>query len=209
MTPSKPYVVGIAGGSGSGKTTFLKSLMDQLPRGSAALLTQDNYYLPIEKQQLDPNGETNFDLPTSVDKDHFVSDLKQLIQGQIISKKEYTFNNDSAVARTISIRPAPLIITEGLFIFHYKEINELLDYRVYIDANEAVRLWRRIERDDRERGYGEKIVRYQWENHVIPAEVRYLHPFKESADLIIDNTKSFDKELAFLSSKLKTRLTVP
>ena len=89
----EPYIIGIAGGSASGKTSFLRDLKDKMPKGSLCIISQDNYYKPIEEQQEDENGEVNFDLPESIDRNHFYDDLKKLRQGDTIKIKEYTFNN--------------------------------------------------------------------------------------------------------------------
>lgn len=204
---NKSYVVGIAGGSGSGKTTFLKALFDAFEPHQLALVSQDNYYFPKEKQEVDENGWANFDLPTSIDSTRFHNDLVKLASGEDIEKLEYTFNNPTKVPARIVVPSAPVIITEGLFIFHYPEINELVDYRVYVDAEEDVRLKRRIARDDVERGYPEHEVRYQWDNHVIPAERLYLEPYRANADLLIDNTHDFQTGLQQLIKHIRQHLS--
>lgn len=201
------YLIGIAGGSGSGKTTFLRALFDAFAPGELALVSQDNYYHPIEQQQKDDNGWHNFDLPESIDRGHFFEDITALQSGNSIEKLEYTFNNDAARPERILIEPAPVLITEGLFVFHYDEINTMLDYRVYFDADRNERLRRRIYRDDKERGYPEHEVRYQWENHVIPAEEKFLLPHKQQADLVIDNTKTFERDLDRLVSHIQSILS--
>ena len=139
----EPYIIGIAGGSASGKTSFLKDLKDKMPKGSVCIISQDNYYKPIEEQQTDENGEVNFDLPESIDRNHFYDDLKKLRQGDTIKIKEYTFNNKDKEPGHLLVKPAPVIVMEGLFIFHYEEIKKALDLRIYIDAHESVKLERR------------------------------------------------------------------
>lgn len=205
---SRPYLVGIAGGSGSGKTTLLNQLLRLLPEGSVALVSQDNYYHPSHLQQADENGELNFDLPGSIDREHFLRDIKLLLKGQSIYKQEYTFNNPVKSPKLIEIKSAPIIITEGLFVFYYDEIRELLDYKVYLHAEEVVRLNRRIYRDKAERGYEENVVRYQWDNHVKPADENYLFPFKNDCDLIIDNTDDFGNQIELLAQHLQKILAV-
>jgi uridine kinase len=198
----RPYLVGIAGGSGSGKTTLLNQLRVLLPEGSMSLVSQDNYYHPSHLQEADQNGELNFDLPGSIDRELFLHDINQLLKGESIFKEEYTFNNPDIAPKLIEIKSAPIIITEGLFVFYYDEIRSLLDYKVYLHAEEGVRLNRRIYRDKKERGYDENVVRYQWNNHVKPADTNYLFPFRGDCDLVIDNTHDFGDKISVLANHL-------
>lgn len=200
------YVVGIAGGSASGKTSFLNRLKDNLPEGSVSIISQDNYYKPKAEQERDENGEVNFDLPTSIDKDAFFQDIKQLLDGKAISFQEYTFNNESQESKTVVIESAPILVVEGLFVFHYPEIRHLLDLRVYLDVREELKLERRIKRDRDERGYPESVVRYQWEHHVLPSFKKFLKPYRDDSHLIITNNITFDKGLAVLTDHLSYRL---
>ena len=196
------HIIGVAGGSASGKTSFLRDLKNLLPEGSLSIISQDNYYFPKEMQYVDENGEINFDLPTSIDREQFHQDLVNLSKGQSITKKEYTFNNKSKEPALITIDPAPIIILEGLFIFYFKEIREMLDLRVFLDVREDIKLSRRIKRDAKERGYSEEVVRYQWDNHVIPSYKAYLRPFRDDANIIITNNFTYDKGLRVFADHL-------
>ena len=201
-----PYIIGIAGGSASGKTSFLKDLKDKMPKGSVCVISQDNYYKPKEEQQTDENGEVNFDLPESIDRNHFYDDLKKLRQGDTIKIKEYTFNNNDKKPGHLLVKPAPVIVMEGLFIFHYEEIKKALDLRIYIDAHESVKLERRIKRDSQERGYPEKTVRYQWDNHVMPSYKKFLRPYRDDCHMIITNNSHYTKGLQVLTNHLTSLL---
>lgn len=200
------YVVGIAGGSASGKTSFLRKLKESLPDGSVSIISQDNYYKPQSEQQRDENGEVNYDLPTSIDKDAFLKDIKTLLEGRPIQFQEYTFNNAEREPEEITIKPAPILVVEGLFVFHYTEIRHLIDLRLYLDVREEIKLQRRIKRDRDERGYPEAVVRYQWEHHVLPSFKKFLKPYRDDAHLIITNNITFDKGLAVLTDHLRYRL---
>ncbi|MFN8776069.1 MAG: uridine kinase [Flavobacteriales bacterium] len=206
MIRKKPFIIGIAGGSGSGKTTLLRALLNHFDPSAICLVSQDNYYLPRHEQVQDQNGITNFDLPTSIDRDHFVKDMRRLIEGNPIEKSEYNFNNPDWKPKSILVQPAPVIIMEGLFVFHFSEIRQLLQYKVFIEAHLETRLERRIRRDAEERGYAEEDVRYQWDNHVRPAEIQYMEPYRPGCDLIIDNTHSFDTGLAALTEIIESAL---
>jgi uridine kinase len=203
---STPYIVGISGGSASGKTSFLKKLRQQLPEDALSIVSQDNYYRPKEHQQKDENGQINFDLPTSIDRLAFYNDMQELRSGKSLQIKEYNFNNAAGKDSQVIINPAPLIVMEGLFIFHYEEIRKALDLRVYIDTRDEVKLERRLKRDKDERGYAEDTVLYQWHNHVMPSYHRYLRPYRDEADIIVTNNTSYDKGLFVLVNHLKSVL---
>ncbi|MFT6209946.1 MAG: uridine kinase [Bacteroidia bacterium] len=203
---NKHYVVGIAGGSASGKTSFLRRLKENLPEGSVSIISQDNYYKPQEQQLLDENGEFNYDLPTSIDKEAFFEDLKTLLKDEPISITEYCFNKEGAIPESIEVKPAKVLVVEGLFVFHYPEIRDLIDLRVYLDVREEIKLKRRIKRDRDERGYPESVVRYQWENHVMPSYKKFLKPYRDDSHIIVTNNITFDKGLVVLTDHLHYRL---
>ena len=206
MSQSKPFLVGIAGGSGSGKTSFLRELLNHFPLEKIALVSQDNYYEPLHKQHVDENGMVNFDLPTSINRLHFYEDMMRLKNGESIELLEYGFNVTTNEPKKIVIKPAPVIIMEGLFIFHYEEIRKQLDYKVFIDVHHEERLQRRIKRDIAERGYPEHDIRYQWQHHVRPAEEDYLLPHIPQCDLIVDNTVHFREGLQMLTGIIHQQL---
>lgn len=198
------YIVGIAGGSASGKTSFLNDLCQRLPEDSVSIISQDNYYLPKELQVCDEKGEINFDLPSSIHREDFANDLFSLMSGQAIERKQYNFNNPGQAPKIVRIEPAPIIIMEGLFVFYYEEIRKKLDLKIFIDAREEVKLQRRILRDSLERGYCEDTVRYQWQNHVMPSYNKFLRPFRDSADVIITNNTHYNIGLGVLSNHLQS-----
>ncbi|UII33399.1 uridine kinase [Fulvivirga ulvae] len=201
-----PFIIGITGGSASGKTLFLNSLLREFDKKDVCLISQDNYYLPRDQQPLDENGVKNFDTPQSIDDKAFAADIRKIKAGEGFSRLEYTFNNPNVVAQMLKFDAAPIVVIEGLFVMHFKEINELLDLRLFISAKDHVKLKRRIVRDKVERGYDLDDVLYRFEKHVMPTYERYLEPLKEEADLIIPNNKSFDSALKVLSGFLRSRL---
>lgn len=184
-----PFVVGIAGSSGSGKTFFLNCFLNHFAPHEVALISQDDYYIPAHTKTKEENKRYNFDLPTAIDRPAFERDIRLLFEGHTVYREEYTFNNPALKPKLIETKPAPILIVEGLFIFYYDEVNALLNHRIFLHAEEEVALQRRLKRDLVERGYDEDDVRYKWVNHVMPAYREYLLPFREQCDrVVINNT---------------------
>ncbi len=199
-------MVGITGGSASGKSLFIKRLLDSFQEEEICLLSQDNYYKERHLQPRDEKGYENFDLPESIDHVQFIQDIQDLHDGISIEKLEYTFNNPNLVPKMLKLNPSPVIVVEGLFVFYFPEILNRLDLRIFIDAEEHIKLKRRINRDGKERGYDLEDVLYRYENHVAPTFDRYIRPFKADADLIVPNNRSFDHALDVIVTFLKTRI---
>ncbi len=196
MTPL--FIIGITGGSGSGKTLLLDHIMAQFSQEQVCLISQDNYYKDREDQPLDELGVVNFDTEHSLDTDAFADDIQRLRRGEIVKRKEYTFNNPSKTPNIITFHPAPVIVVEGLFIFHYPQVAALIDLKVFIDAKAEIRLSRRIRRDAKERGYDLDDVLYRYQNHHSPVYDRLIEPLKHEADLIIPNNKHFKNAVEVL-----------
>ncbi|MGV3538221.1 MAG: uridine kinase family protein [Rufibacter sp.] len=202
----KPFIVGITGGSASGKTTFLSRLMASFAPEDICLISQDNYYHDREKQLVDDNGIHNFDLPGSIDSAAYAHDILRLSLGDTVQRKEYTFNNANVIPRMLEFKPAPIVVVEGIFVFYFEEVARLLDLKVYIDAKEYIKLQRRIIRDKVERGYDLDDVLYRYTNHVAPTYEKYIKPFKNDADVIIPNNRHFDRGLDLLVTYLNTKI---
>lgn len=201
-----PFLIGITGGSASGKTLFLNELINELGKDDICLISQDNYYLDRDQQAVDENGVINFDLPACINDVEFARDIKLLKEGKGFERKEYTFNNPAVTPKQLVFNAAPIVIVEGLFVMHFPEVNKLLDLRLFIDAQDHIRLKRRIIRDNNERGYDLDDVLYRFENHVMPTYYKYLEPLKSEADLIIPNNTHFKNALGVLSGFLHSRL---
>lgn len=204
----KPFIVGITGGSASGKTTFLNKLLTSFAPEDICLISQDNYYKDREYQSRDHNGVVNFDLPSCIDDDAYAHDILRLSQGKTVFRKEYTYNNPNVVPKQLEFKPSPIVVVEGIFVFYFEEIAKLLDLKVYIDAKEYIKLQRRIVRDKVERGYDLDDVLYRYTHHVAPTYEKYIKPYKNDADIIIPNNNNFERGLevltTFLNSKIKS-----
>jgi len=204
---NKPYIVGIAGGSGSGKTFFLKCFLEHFTADEVCLVSQDDYYIPVAHNMTkEENKLYNFDLPSTIDHEHFQQDISKLLNKETILKHEYTFNNPDVVPKVLEIKPAPILIVEGLFILHFKDIAELLDMKVFIDADEDIALQRRIKRDLIERGYSHDDVMYKWVNHVVPAYKEFLLPYKDECDKVITNNTHVADDIIAVTEEISADL---
>jgi uridine kinase len=201
-----PYIIGITGGSGSGKTQFLNRLLDQFTPDQVCLVSQDNYYRAREEQPIDDKGIKNFDLPTSIDFEEFKKDINALKEGRSVSRIEYTFNNPKATPKQIELHPAPILVVEGIFVLYDQEIADVLDLKVFIEAKDHIKLKRRIIRDEKERGYDLDDVLYRYEHHVMPTYDKYIKPYKEDADIIIPNHTDFSEAMDVLSSFIRSKV---
>lgn len=206
MGLERPFIIGISGGSASGKTLFLKNLVQSFAKGNLCLVSQDDYYKPREEQPLDENNIPNFDTPLSIDSDQLIKDIKALHAGETVQKAEYTFNNPSLKPKVLTYRPSPIIIVEGLFVFYFPELARLLDLKIFLDAKEYVKLTRRIKRDQEERGYPLEDVLYRYERHVAPTYEKYIKPFKNDADFIVPNNLHFNKALEVIVTYLNSKV---
>ncbi len=202
----KPYIIGITGGSASGKTLFLKRLMERFEHHEICLISQDNYYKPIHLQTRDENGIENFDIPESIDAERYAADIQALRDGNTVNILEYTFNKKDVVPKMLTFFSCPIIVVEGIFVFHFLEIAHLIDLRIFIDAKNKIKLDRRINRDNVERGYDLTDVLYRWENHVTPTYNKFIKPYKKHADIVIPNNTNFEKGLDMVVVYLKNKI---
>jgi len=204
---NKPFIIGIAGGSGSGKTFFLKCFLKHFSHNEVSLVSQDDYYFPVPTgMSAEENKLFNFDLPDTIDHQHFEDDINSLLLGRSITKKEYTFNHPSAIPKMLEIRSAPIIIVEGLFILYFRKLSALLDMKIFIDADDDIALQRRLKRDLLERGYSHDDVMYKWINHVVPAYKEYLLPYKDECDQIITNNTHVADDIICVTEDISKEL---
>jgi uridine kinase len=178
-------IVGIAGGTGSGKTTVVNKVMACFHKGEVALLPQDSYYkdsghLPLEERQ-----KLNFDHPDSIEWPLLIRHLEELRQGKGIQQPVYSYLTCTRSEETIRIEPRMVVIVEGILVLTQKEVRDLLDIKVFVDADADDRLSRVIRRDIQERGRSAEIVLDRYELTVKPMHLDFIEPSKRYADLII------------------------
>jgi uridine kinase len=197
----KPFLIGITGGSGSGKTSLIKKLREYFTPEEVCIISQDDYYKPRHLQLIDENGVRNFDLPESIEYEQLAVDIKKLIHYQTIERMEYVFNNETKKPKKLVFLPAPIIVIEGLFVFHFEKLMEKpYDIRLFINAKDNIRVIRRIKRDRIERNYPLEDVLYRYEHHVMPAYEKFIEPYIKRADLVINNNYDFDAALEVFRS---------
>ena len=199
-------IIGICGGSGSGKTTLLNRLKEEFKHSNPSVISLDNYYLPIEKQEKDENGKVNFDLPTALDRARISADLTKINNGESITLKEYHFNSPPDLISHITIHPSEILIIEGLFILHYEEIRQFLDLTIFVKLDPEIQLQRRILRDKETRGYSLDDILYQWENHVLPCYENYIHPYQQHAHYFFRNDEYIEEDFEHLKMGIYSQL---
>lgn len=196
-------MIGISGGSGAGKTAFIRSLRNLFTEEQLGLISEDNYYKPRELQLTDDQGVINFDIPQAIDHNAFIEDLDKLQKHQRIERPEYTFNNQLVEPKTIVVEPAAVYLVEGLFILYHEDTRSKLDLTVLIHAKDNLKIIRRINRDQRERNYPLEDVLYRYQHHVAPAYEKYIEPYLDELDVIINNNKSFEKGIQLLAAYIR------
>lgn len=177
-------VIGIAGGTGSGKTTLMNNIMAQF-EGMVTVLSHDNYYKRHDELTFEERSGLNYDEPDAIETSLMVEHLKQLRQGQAIDCPVYDFTRHNRSDETIHLEPKPVIIVEGILIFENEPLRNLMDIRLFVDTDADVRLCRRIKRDVNKRGRTLESVLTQYQTTVKPMHEKYVEPSKKYANLVI------------------------
>lgn len=193
----KPYIIGIAGGSGSGKSTFAQRLKQAFP-DSISLISCDNYYLPHDELPLEQRAHLNYDAPEALEFDLMVRHLEQLKSGQAALCPVYDFTRHTRSRDVIEIQPRPIILIDGILIFHDPALRDCMDLKIYVETDADERILRRARRDMLERGRDLDSVIEQYLSTVKPMHNTYVNPTKEFADVILNGGKN---EQAFLLVK--------
>ncbi len=177
-------IIGVAGGTGSGKTTITKKLVDELG-DSLSVVYHDNYYTAHDELSYDERSKLNYDSPDSFDTELLIEDLKKLKNGEGVDCPVYDFTIHNRSKEKVHINPARVIIVEGILIFQNPELVKLFDIKIFVDTDADVRIIRRILRDVRERGRSLESVTTQYLTTVKPMHETYVEPSKRNADIII------------------------
>jgi uridine kinase len=178
-------VIGIAGGSGSGKTTVANELLEQVGRERIAYLPHDAYYKDLSALPPQQRAEVNFDHPNSLENDLLCRHIAQLRRGEAVALPVYDFTTHSRTPVTVPVDPRPIIIVEGILIFGEPVLREQFDIKIYVDTDADLRFIRRLERDLRERGRTTDSVIHQYLTTVRPMHLEFVEPSKRYADIIV------------------------
>jgi len=205
--PSKPYLVGVSGGSGSGKTYFAQTILKALGIAVCEIVPQDNFYIDQSACFESDGGSVNFDHPDSIDSELLATCLRSLKQGVAVDIPKYDFATHKREAATLKIESLPVVITDGILIFHFPEVRAVFDELIYFDTPEDLRFRRRLERDVRERGRTQDGVRTQFINQVKPMHDQFVEPSKRYATTIIDDPLSMVGAVARFLADQKERMS--
>lgn len=196
-------IIGICGGTGSGKTTIARKIMEAVKQESVILLEQDSYYRNLEDMPLDARRQTNFDHPDSIDSEMLVNHLKRLKDGLFVEMPVYDFKTHTRSRETEHIEPKRVVIVEGILIFAEPRILDLLDVKVFVDTPDDVRFIRRLQRDITERGRTVESVIAQYYATVRPMHYEFVEPSKRRADIIIPEGANMEIGIEFICSKIR------
>jgi len=203
----QPFIIGVAGGSGSGKTYFARELQRQLGSSVCDIIYQDNFYID-QSQKFDfDGGSVNFDHPSSIDFELLAKQLAQLKSGKAADIPIYDFVTHSRKTETIFIEPKAVIIVDGILIFHADNVRMHFDEMVFFDTPEQLRFDRRLERDVKERGREPEGVRNQFLKQVKPMHDQFVEPSKAFANKLVCEVVEFEQTLQEYSQRLRQILT--
>ncbi len=199
-------IIGIAGGSGSGKTTVVKKIIKSLPPNSVSIISQDAYYRDNGKLSAEERLKINFDHPSSIEFSLLVNHLDQLLEGNTIGMPIYSYVTCARSEETIPVEPKKVIIIEGILILTNPRLRKRLDIKVYVDADSDDRLMRIIWRDIEERGRSFKEVLEHYERSVKPMHLLFIEPNKRYADIIVPQGGKNQIAIDILTSRIKEKL---
>jgi uridine kinase len=204
---SEPLVIGIAGGSGSGKTTVAQQILNRVGGNQIAFIQHDSYYKDLGGLPPTQHANINFDHPDALDTDLLIKHILALREGLAVEVPIYDFSTDRRTGRTFTVEPRPVILVEGILIFVEPALRALFDIKIFVDTDSDIRFIRRLERDITERGRLTESVIKQYQATVRPMHLEFVEPSKRYADVIIPqggyNTAALDMVVARIEALLK------
>lgn len=200
------YIIGIAGGTGSGKTTVVNTILKGLPVDEVCVISQDSYYKATDELSIEERNKINFDHPNSIDFELLIEHLKLLKVDRIIDQPVYSFVTHNRTKDVIKTHPRKVIIVEGILIFNNKELLDLFDIKIFVHAQSDERLIRRIRRDITERGRDIDEVLNRYQSTLKPMHEQFIEPTKNVADIIIPNDRYNTVAIEIIRSVINERL---
>jgi uridine kinase len=199
-------IIGICGGTGSGKTTVARRILDNVSDECVIFLQQDSYYRNLGDMPIELRHQINFDHPDALDNDLFINHVKALRAGEAIEMPVYDFSNHARKNETIRIEPKPILILEGILIFVDAALRELMDIKIFVDTADDLRFIRRLQRDVHERGRTVESVIKQYLDTVRPMHEQFVEPSKRYADVIIPEGGYNEVGIDLISGKIQAQL---
>src|SRR6266436_5468789 len=199
-------IIGISGGTGSGKTTVAQKIIAPVGAGNVVYLQQDSYYRNLGDMPLDLRHRVNYDQPDAFDTELLINHLEALRAGECIEQPIYDYPTHSRKAETIHVEPRPVIIVEGILVFVNSQMRGLMDLKIFVDTDADIRFIRRLDRDVHERGRTVESVITQYQTTVRPMHLQFVEPSKRYADIIIPEGGFNDVGIALVTGKIKSLL---
>ena len=199
-------IIGISGGTGSGKTTVARRILENVSDEQIVFLQQDSYYRNLQDMPIELRHVINFDHPDALDNDLFVNHVKALRAGEPIHMPVYDFASHSRKAETIYTEPKPILIIEGILVFVDAALRGLMDVKIFVDTDDDLRFIRRLQRDVKERGRSVESVIKQYLQTVRPMHQQFVEPSKRHADVIIPEGGHNEVGIDLISGKIRAKL---
>ncbi len=199
-------IIGIAGGTGSGKTTVVNQIAKDLSLDEICIISQDSYYKSTDSLSFDERSKINFDHPRAIDFDLLIEHLQELRKGNVVEQPVYSFVTHNRTKDTVKTHPRKVVIVEGILIFNNEKLRDLFDIKVFVHADSDERLIRRIRRDIKERGRDIDEVLNRYQNTLKPMHEQFIEPTKTFADIIIPNDRFNEVAIEIVRTVINERL---
>jgi len=207
MPGPRPLILGVAGGSGSGKTTVVSQIIRGLDPIPVSVLHHDSYYRDRPELTPDERARINYDHPDSLETPLLAAHLRELLAGRAVHEPVYDFTSHSRTAETRRIEPTPIVILDGILILAEPELRDLMDIKVYVETDADLRFIRRLLRDTKERGRSVESVIHQYQETVRPMHLQFVEPSRRNADVIVPFGRENRVAISMLVARLRARVS--